>query len=66
MFLLHDVHGYEHNEIARILDCSIGNSKSQLHKARKRLQSAAREDVRRRRSGRLNALILIAEDRSAR
>ncbi len=38
MFLLHDVHGYEHNEIAQILNCSIGNSKSQLHKARKRLR----------------------------
>src|SRR5260370_37336932 len=33
MFLLHDVHGYEHNQIARILCSSIGNSKSQLHKA---------------------------------
>jgi RNA polymerase sigma-70 factor, ECF subfamily len=38
MFLLHDAHGYEHNEIAEILDCSIGNSKSQVHKARKRLR----------------------------
>jgi RNA polymerase sigma-70 factor, ECF subfamily len=38
MFLLHDLHGYEHNEIAQILGCSIGNSKSQLHKARKRLR----------------------------
>jgi RNA polymerase sigma-70 factor, ECF subfamily len=38
MFLLHDVHGYEHNEIATMLDCSVGNSKSQLHKARKRLR----------------------------
>ena len=38
MFLLHDVHGYEHNEIAGILSCSVGNSKSQLHKARKRLR----------------------------
>jgi RNA polymerase sigma-70 factor, ECF subfamily len=38
MFILHDVHGYEHNEIAEILGCSIGNSKSQLHKARKRLR----------------------------
>jgi RNA polymerase sigma-70 factor (ECF subfamily) len=38
MFLLHDIHGYEHNEIADILGCSIGNSKSQLHKARKRLR----------------------------
>ena len=38
VFLLHDVQGYEHNEIARIMDCSIGNSKSQLHKARTRLR----------------------------
>jgi RNA polymerase sigma-70 factor, ECF subfamily len=34
IFLLHDVKGYEHNEIADMLGCSIGNSKSQLHKAR--------------------------------
>ena len=34
IFVLHDVEGYEHNEIAAMLDCSIGNSKSQLHKAR--------------------------------
>ena len=34
IFLLHDVKGYEHNEIANILGCSVGNSKSQLHKAR--------------------------------
>jgi RNA polymerase sigma-70 factor, ECF subfamily len=38
MFLLHDVHGYEHNEIASMLGCSVGNSKSQLHKARRRLR----------------------------
>jgi RNA polymerase sigma-70 factor, ECF subfamily len=38
MFLLHDLHGYEHNEIAEILECSVGNSKSQVHKARKRLR----------------------------
>jgi RNA polymerase sigma-70 factor (ECF subfamily) len=42
IFVLHDVHGYEHNEIARILGCSIGNSKSQLHKARKRLRELLR------------------------
>jgi len=34
IFLLHDVKGYEHNEIADMLGCSVGNSKSQLHKAR--------------------------------
>jgi hypothetical protein len=31
---MHDVDGYEHHEIAEILGCSVGNSKSQLHKAR--------------------------------
>jgi RNA polymerase sigma-70 factor (ECF subfamily) len=43
MFLLHDLHGYEHNEIAQILDCSVGNSKSQVHKARKRLRECLRK-----------------------
>ena len=38
MLILHDVEGYEHNEIARILGCTVGNSKSQLHKARRRLR----------------------------
>jgi RNA polymerase sigma-70 factor, ECF subfamily len=38
IFILYDVHGYDHNEIAQILGRSIGNSKSQLHKARKRLR----------------------------
>ena len=37
IFVLYDVQGYEHSEIAQILGRSIGNSKSQLHKARKRL-----------------------------
>ncbi len=38
IFVLHDVEGYEHNEIAEMLGCSIGNSKSQLHKARIKLR----------------------------
>jgi RNA polymerase sigma-70 factor, ECF subfamily len=38
VFLLHDVEGYEHNEIATMVGCSIGNSKSQLHKARMKLR----------------------------
>jgi RNA polymerase sigma-70 factor (ECF subfamily) len=38
IFVLHDVEGYEHNEIATIVGCSIGNSKSQLHKARLKLR----------------------------
>ncbi len=43
VFLLHDVEGYEHNEIADMLGCSIGNSKSQLHKARSRLRELLQE-----------------------
>ena len=42
IFVLHDVEGYEHNEIAEIVGCSIGNSKSQLHKARIRLRELLR------------------------
>ena len=38
IFLMHEVRGYEHNEIARLLGCSIGNSKSQLHKAKARMR----------------------------
>jgi RNA polymerase sigma-70 factor, ECF subfamily len=38
IFLLHEVEGYEHGEIAELLGCSIGNSKSQLHKAKMRIR----------------------------
>ncbi len=38
IFLLHEVEGYEHQEIAKILKCSVGNSKSQLHKAKLRIR----------------------------
>jgi RNA polymerase sigma-70 factor (ECF subfamily) len=38
VFVLHDIEGFDHNEIASLLDCSIGNSKSQLHKARMKLR----------------------------
>jgi RNA polymerase sigma-70 factor (ECF subfamily) len=40
IFLLHDVHGFDHCEIASMLACSCGNTKSQLHKARRVLRSA--------------------------
>jgi RNA polymerase sigma-70 factor (ECF subfamily) len=46
IFVLHDVQGYEHNEIADIMGCSIGNSKSQLHKARMRLRELLHETAR--------------------
>jgi RNA polymerase sigma-70 factor, ECF subfamily len=42
IFVLHDVEGYEHNEIAQLVGCSIGNSKSQLHKARIKLRELLR------------------------
>ena len=38
LLLLYDVIGYEHSEIAGLLGCSTGCSKSQLHKARRRLR----------------------------
>jgi RNA polymerase sigma-70 factor (ECF subfamily) len=38
-FVLHDVEGYQHDEIARMLEISEGSSKSLLHKARRRLRT---------------------------
>jgi len=46
VFVLHDIQGYEHNEIAEIMGCSVGNSKSQLHKARTRLRELLQEELR--------------------
>jgi RNA polymerase sigma-70 factor, ECF subfamily len=46
VFVLHDVQGFEHNEIAKLMECSIGNSKSQLHKARMRLRELLQETLR--------------------
>lgn len=40
IILLHDVHGFEHREIASMDGCTEGNSKSQLHKARRSLRVA--------------------------
>jgi RNA polymerase sigma-70 factor (ECF subfamily) len=45
MFILHYVQGYKHNEIARILGCTTGNSKSQTHKARIRLRELLRKTL---------------------
>jgi RNA polymerase sigma-70 factor (ECF subfamily) len=42
-FVLHDVQGYKHNEISAMLGMSIGNSKSQLHKARVALRKLLSE-----------------------
>jgi RNA polymerase sigma-70 factor, ECF subfamily len=43
IFVLHDIQGYQHDEIAEIVGCSVGNSKSQLHKARVRLRELLHE-----------------------
>jgi RNA polymerase sigma-70 factor (ECF subfamily) len=37
-FVLHDIEGFEHEEVARLLGCAVGTSKSQLHKARTKLR----------------------------
>jgi RNA polymerase sigma-70 factor, ECF subfamily len=38
IFALHEIEGYQHHEIAKLLHCSIGNSKSQLHKAKLKMR----------------------------
>lgn len=43
VFVLHDVEGFEHEEVAKILGCSVGTSKSQLHKARLKLRKLLRK-----------------------
>jgi RNA polymerase sigma-70 factor, ECF subfamily len=48
IFILHDIEGYERNEIAHILGCSIGNCKSQLSRARLRLRELLQEILRSR------------------
>lgn len=43
VFVLHDIEGLEHEEIARRLGCSVGTSKSQLHKGRMKLRMLLRQ-----------------------
>jgi RNA polymerase sigma-70 factor (ECF subfamily) len=45
VFILHDIEGHEHTEVARILGCSVGTSKSQLHKARMKLRGLLMQEV---------------------
>lgn len=47
MFILHDLEGYEHAEIASLLGCTAGNTKSQLFKARRRLREILVSEERR-------------------
>jgi RNA polymerase sigma-70 factor, ECF subfamily len=70
IFLLHEVEGYEHQEIAGLLKCSVGNSKSQLHKAKQRIQellsaspdqaASMRRAARRQRKARKNEYQALA------
>jgi RNA polymerase sigma-70 factor, ECF subfamily len=45
IFVLHDVEGHEHREIAEMLGISEGTSKSQLHKARLKLRQLIKEQA---------------------
>ena len=46
VFVLHDVEGFKHREIARMIDCSVGASKGQLHRARTRLRNLLKKSLR--------------------
>ncbi len=48
VFTLHDIEGHEHEEIARMLGCSVGTSKSQLHKARMKLRGLLRQQIQKK------------------
>jgi len=66
IFVLHDIQGYEHNEIAEILGRSVGDSKSQLHKARTRLREHLNELQRdKARDERLAACKLSSRSKTA-
>jgi RNA polymerase sigma-70 factor (ECF subfamily) len=62
VFMLHEVEGYQHHEIASLLDCSIGNSKSQLHKAKLKMRDLLfpKRRILRRRS----PALLVARDQT--
>jgi RNA polymerase sigma-70 factor (ECF subfamily) len=68
IFLLHEVQGYEHQEIAQLLDCSVGNSKSQLHKAKLRIReilartNAASDGLRSRSADTQKELVPVVDD----
>jgi RNA polymerase sigma-70 factor (ECF subfamily) len=53
VFILHDLEGYEHEQIGKMLGCAVGTSKSQLHKARRRLREllAGRQTTPQKRNG---------------
>jgi RNA polymerase sigma-70 factor (ECF subfamily) len=62
MFILHYVQGCSHREIAQMFGCSVGNSKSQVHKARVRLrgllQKALGNNMRQQRKSTAGSLVM--------
>ena len=58
VLILHDVEGYEHEEIGKILGCAVGTSKSQLHKARLKLRRLLKQHNGPRESEKSQALTL--------
>lgn len=50
VFILHDVEGYEHEEIAKMLGVAAGTSKSQLHKARMKLRKLLQSQSEKRKN----------------
>jgi RNA polymerase sigma-70 factor, ECF subfamily len=69
IFVLRDIEGYEHNEIAEMLGCSIGNSKAQLHKARMKLRdqlNVTRAENGRRKAPQTERAVTMATGRGSR
>jgi RNA polymerase sigma-70 factor (ECF subfamily) len=44
VFILHDVEGFEHEEISQMLQVAVGTSKSQLHKARMKMRKLIKQE----------------------
>ena len=63
VFLLHDVEGLAHSEIARNLGCTIGTSKSQLHQARVQLRHFLRPSTISRRHKQRKTATFICQSR---
>jgi RNA polymerase sigma-70 factor, ECF subfamily len=45
VFVLHDIEGHDHEQIAKILGVAVGTSKSQLHKARMKLRRLLKQET---------------------
>ena len=61
VFLLHEVEGYGHRELAGLLNCTVGNTKSQLHKARLRIRELLLTTAKIRAAAHVTAVALPAQ-----